>query len=46
MGWSRDTVVVRPARLEDARRLLEIYGFYVEHTAITFEYEVPSLSEF
>lgn len=28
------------------RRLLEIYRYYVEHTAITFEYETPSITEF
>ena len=41
-----DTITVRNARLEDAERLLEIYAYYVESTAITFEYDVPSLSEF
>ncbi len=30
----------------DTREILEIYTPYVEKTAITFEYEVPSLSEF
>lgn len=30
----------------DAAGLLEIYGPYVEHTAISFEYAVPSLEEF
>ncbi len=39
-------IVIRKAELTDAPRLLEIYAYYVEHTAITFEYEVPSLSEF
>ena len=37
---------IRDVRLEDAARLLEIYGYYVENTVITFEYEVPSLEEF
>lgn len=37
---------VRDARLEDAARILEIYAYYVENTAITFEYDVPSLEEF
>lgn len=37
---------IRIATLEDARELLEIYRPYVEQTAITFEYEVPSLEEF
>ena len=37
---------IRSATKEDAARLLEIYAYYVTDTAITFEYEVPSLSEF
>ena len=40
------TPTVRSARLEDAKRLLEIYSHYVKNTAITFEYEVPTLAEF
>ena len=39
-------VTIRTACLEDAQRLLEIYGYYVENTAISFEYEVPALTEF
>ncbi len=39
-------ILVRDAKLEDAPRILEIYAYYVEKTAITFEYEVPSLEEF
>jgi L-amino acid N-acyltransferase YncA len=31
---------------DDAAALLAIYAPYVEHTAITFEYDVPSLEEF
>ena len=34
------------ASLEDAQELVEIYRYYVEKTAITFEYEVPSVEEF
>ena len=30
----------------DAAVLLNIYAHYVNHTAITFEYDVPSLEEF
>ena len=30
----------------DAEALVEIYRPYVEKTAITFEYEVPSIEEF
>ena len=37
---------IRNARLEDAERILEIYDYYVKYTAITFEYETPSLEEF
>ena len=32
--------------LADAKELLEIYAPYVQKTAITFEYEVPSVEEF
>lgn len=31
---------------KDAGRLLEIYAPYVEKTAISFEYEVPTVEEF
>ena len=37
---------VRAAQPEDAERLLKIYEYYVVNTAITFEYETPSLQEF
>lgn len=37
---------VRTATPDDAEKLLAIYAPYVEHTAITFEYEVPSAEEF
>ena len=40
------TVLIRDAKLSDAPRLLEIYSYYVKNTAITFEYNVPSLEEF
>lgn len=40
------SIVIRDARLEDAARLLEIYDYYVRQTAITFEYETPSLEAF
>ena len=39
-------VTIREVRPDDAARLLEIYGYYVEHTAISFEYDVPSREEF
>ena len=37
---------IRKARIDDASRLLEIYRYYVENTAISFEYVVPSEGEF
>lgn len=37
---------IRSAVAADAERLLKIYAYYVEETAITFDYEVPSLEEF
>jgi hypothetical protein len=40
------SVTIRVARVEDAVELLKIYGYYVENTAITFEYDVPSVEEF
>jgi phosphinothricin acetyltransferase len=37
---------IRAATVQDAQKLLEIYVPYVENTAVTFEYEVPSVQEF
>ena len=39
-------MVIRAATREDAGRLLKIYSYYVENTAISFEYVAPSLDEF
>lgn len=41
-----ETVEIREVSLDDAERLLEIYSYYVLHTAISFEISVPSLEEF
>lgn len=41
-----EDIQIRVARIEDAEALLEIYRPYVEKTAISFEYDVPSLAEF
>lgn len=38
--------IIRTATEEDAQQILDIYAPYVRDTAITFEYEVPSLEEF
>ena len=42
----KETITIRPAKKEDAAELLAIYTPYVKQTAITFEYEVPSIQEF
>ena len=39
-------MTIRDVRPEDAERLLEIYSYYVLETAVSFEYTVPSASEF
>ena len=37
---------IRLAKRSDAAALLAIYAPYVENTAITFEYEVPTIEDF
>jgi len=37
---------IRLATVRDVKRLLEIYGPYIEKTAISFEYTVPTVEEF
>ena len=39
-------IEIRKAEMNDAERLLQIYDYYVKNTAITFEYETPSLEAF
>ena len=39
-------LLIRNVRLEDAERLVEIYSYYVLNTAVSFEYEVPTVNEF
>lgn len=39
-------ITVRAARESDAPTLLAIYAPYIENTAITFEYTIPSVEEF
>ena len=39
-------LTIRVASLDDAEGLLEIYAYYVKNTAITFEYDTPSIDEF
>ena len=42
----REELTIRVATGADAPALLKIYSYYVQNTAITFEYEVPSTEEF
>lgn len=37
--------MIRTAERRDAARIAEIYSFYVEETAISFEYEAPDADE-
>ena len=41
-----ENIIIRGVTPDDAESLVGIYRFYVEHTAITFEYDVPSVEEF
>lgn len=43
---NKNDIKIRIASVQDAESLLKIYAPYVERTAITFEYEVPSIQEF
>lgn len=37
---------IRDANIDDAKRLVEIYSYYIKNTAISFEYKVPTIDEF
>ena len=41
-----ENISIRPVSEKDAAALLAIYGWYVRHTAVTFEYAVPTEAEF
>ena len=41
-----ENMIIRTATANDAEELLNIYAYYVENTAITFEYDVPTIEEF
>ena len=41
-----DGIKIRAASPEDAPALLRVYAPYVKNTAITYEYDVPSVDEF
>ena len=42
----KEEIQIRKASVSDAEELLGIYAPYVEKTAISFEWDVPSVSEF
>ena len=35
-------ITIRTAAIEDAQALLDIYAYYVEKTAITYEYDAST----
>ena len=39
-------MLLRPAEISDAEALLAIYAPYITDTAVTFEYDVPTVEEF
>ncbi len=39
-------ITIRMATKADAKEILDIYVPYVNNTAISFEYDVPSVEEF
>ena len=41
-----NNITIRTVTPDDARQLLDIYTPYVLHTAITFEYQPPTIEEF
>lgn len=38
-------ITIRPATVEDASGIREVYSHYVSNTAVSFEYDVPSVEE-
>lgn len=42
----KEAITIRAAEPQDVEKLLEIYAYYVEKTAVSFEYDVPSVEEF
>jgi len=39
-------MIIRPATSDDAAKLVDIYSYYVVNTAVSFEYEIPSVEDF
>lgn len=41
----KNEIIIRPIKISDAGKVLEIYRPYIEDTNITFEYTIPELDE-
>lgn len=41
-----EEIIIRDATVNDIEAMLNVYAPYVENTAVSFEYEVPSIDEF
>ncbi|MBR5680593.1 MAG: N-acetyltransferase [Clostridia bacterium] len=41
-----DRIMIRQATPDDAPAIRAIYAYYVEHTAVTFDYETPTEEDF
>ena len=41
-----ENIIIRPVTADDAPALLAIYDWYVRHSAVTFEYDVPTEAGF
>lgn len=41
-----ENIILRNATPSDAEQILNIYAPYVENTAVSFEYDIPSFSDF
>lgn len=46
MKIQANDIHIRNATLADADRIVEIYAYYIKNTAITFEYDVPTVEDF
>lgn len=42
----KNNITIRPVTPNDAEAVLSVYRYYVEQTAVSFEYDVPIVEEF
>ena len=45
-GYLMEEITIRSAKLSDAEKLCEIYAYYVNNTAVTFEDDAPDVNQF